>query len=38
MEIKTHTFKSLSYLLCGCVKEKDGETLWECKRHRAENA
>jgi hypothetical protein len=38
MEIKTQPRRNLSYLRCGCVKEKNGETLWECKRHRAENA
>ena len=38
MEIKTQPIRKLSYLSCGCVKERNGETLWECKRHRAENA
>jgi hypothetical protein len=38
MGVKTQTFRKLSYLPCGCVKEKNGEALWECKRHRAENS
>jgi hypothetical protein len=38
MEIKTQTLGILSYLRCGCVKERNGKTLWECKRHRAEEA
>ena len=38
MEIKAKPERILSYLRCGCVKEINGKTLWECKRHRAENA
>jgi hypothetical protein len=38
METNSQTLKKLSYLPCGCVKERNGEALWECKRHREENA
>ena len=38
MEISTQTHRMLSYLQCGCIKERNGKTLWECKYHRAENS
>lgn len=36
MEITNQPTRILSYLRCGCVKERNGKTVWECKRHQAE--